>query len=92
MSTRNYGNKVNIDYPTQLYELVGANFPLLLQTDKQGNVQAISFETEWKEGGTDAIEQKDGKIKYVEQYSTKKLSKEQIEKLEKWIKNNTEIG
>lgn len=100
MSIKSYG-KTTKDLLTQnpaqelrdeLYELIGAQFPLSLLFDQQQNLIGVTYETTWKEGGTEPVEKVNKKtgettIEYKENYSNKKLTDKQIDTVDNWIKH-----
>lgn len=94
MATKSFGAEVKTadQLIVELYKEVGAEFPLRIQS-LNGKITAAEYETEWKAGGTEQVEVVDKKTKevtteYKENYETKKLTKAQIEKADKWIKAN----
>lgn len=92
MATKTFGNKPDntADFPQQLinklHKLVGEEFPITVHRNLSTNEIAISYETEWKVGGTEPVETEnsDGEkvITYRENYQHKKLTKDQVEKLD----------
>lgn len=85
------------DYIAELVALVGANFPLAIETSTiDGSLTNITFESTWKEGGTKPIEEeyidengeKKYRLAYVGEYEEKHLTAEQIAKLEQWAAQN----
>lgn len=81
------------DYYIEIYKLIGDRFPLSLKVIN-GKITGASYETEWKEGTTTPVDT--GKvddtgnpiIDYKENYTTKKLSKEQTKKLDSYLEKN----
>lgn len=79
-----------MDYIAEIYELVGVNFPIRIVTDKAGRITEFSYDKNWKEGGTEAVESKpnkDGKIKinYIEKYIQRSLTKAQIKQIDEYF-------
>ena len=96
MATKTFGKvpKTSDEYLDELYKEAGATFPVKVVVDA-GKLFSISYDTDWKEGGTTPVEVKDKKtgavtIDYKENYSNKKLSAAQIKKIDAWIEKNLE--
>lgn len=97
MANLNFGKelKTSDDYIQELYELMGFKFPISINV-LNGRVVSFSFDTEWKEGGTNPKEieviDDDGnvrtEIEYVEDYKHLKMTDEQVDKLKKWAAQN----
>lgn len=97
MATKQFGNKPKTPQDTaqaataELYKLIGANFPCDIAV-QDGAIVAFSFDDTWQEGGTTPVETEDGEgnitTEYKENYKTRKLTKQQIAKLEAWAKQN----
>lgn len=86
-------NKTPDEIIQELHELVGEQFPLTI--DSFSGSLRIKYDTEWKEGGTRAketISKETGEkeITYLEQYTEKKLTKEQIKKIDDYIAEVTQ--
>ena len=94
MKTRKHGihNEEIRNYRTEVYDLVGVIFPATV-TVRDNKLIGFSYDDEWKEGGTTPVEVKATKkkpayIDYKENYTKKSLTKEQVDKIEKWVKDN----
>lgn len=99
MATKEYSNTsiLTADKVTAtLYSLVDTQFPLSVVVIA-GQIASLSYDTNWKEGGTTAVEVIDKKTKQAtienkENYDNKKLSSAQIKKIDAWIQEHiTEI-
>lgn len=103
MTTKSFGAalKTNEDYMQELHDLVGQIFPITMTVNTAtGQVQQFSYETEWKEGGTTAVEKTDDNgstildeqdnpvIDYIENYTKKKLTAAQIKLVDQWASEN----
>ena len=98
MATKVFGShdkpaKTANDYSAELYEIIGARFPLSLKVEN-GKMTGVSYETEWQEGTTTPVDT--GKvddngnpiIDYKENYTKRKLTAAQIKKVDAYIKKN----
>lgn len=76
----------------KIQKLVGGkNMPIFVMTAPGGKV-SVSYESEWKEGGTKAVEKTTGKgknakttIEYQEDYKTVKLTAAEVKKVDEYI-------
>lgn len=94
MKTKKFGihKEQTRDYEAELFDLVGVAFPIAL-TVRDNKLIGFSYEQEWKEGGTEPVQvkatkKKPARIEYKEKYTEKSLTKDQIAKIEKWVKDN----
>lgn len=66
-------------------QAIAPGIPITVTTDRDGGV-TVDYETEWKEGGTKPKINKKGEVTgYIEQYEDKKLTKDQIKKIDEYI-------
>lgn len=93
MATKTFGEQnppTLIDTITSdLHKLVGVEFPCIV-TVTEGKLTHFSYDTEWKEGGTEPVEHtnprtKEVTIEYKENYKVKKLTDAQIKKIDEHI-------
>lgn len=95
MATKTFGKEIKSgdQITEELYTIVGDRFPLSL-TIANGAVVNMTYEDEWKEGTTNAIdtseldENNQPIVNYEEDYTNKKLSKAQIAKINAWAEEN----
>lgn len=84
--------KTSDEYISEIYELIGVEFPLEITVSPDGKLLKILAETEWSIGTTDAVttNHEDGTVstEYKENYTEKKLTEAQIKKLNIWIEQN----
>lgn len=72
----------------EVYKLVGERFPIQVVVDQE-QIKSLSYETEWEEGTTKAVENKKGEVvDYKPSYTKKKLTAVQVKTLEKYITAN----
>lgn len=92
MSTKEFNTfsaDLRRDYAAEMQELVGANMPISIRTNVSGELEAVTFETEWKEGTTEPVLDEDDKvIGYKENYTSQKLDRKKVKKLEAYIDEN----
>lgn len=80
------------DYNKEMQELVGVTLPVTTTVDSAGRLISASYEPEWKEGGTTPVTDKKGNVvDYKEDYIVKKLTKDQVSKLDKYIQENVTV-
>lgn len=98
MATKTFGKleeevKTSGDYSKEVTKLVGEDFPMTIRV-VDGKLVGFEFETSFKVGSTKAVEteEKDYEdnpvLDYEEDYTEKKLTKAQIDKIEKWANEN----
>lgn len=76
------------DYISEIYKVVGVTFPLEL-TVVADKITAVDYKTEWQTGSTKPKKDKKGNVvDYVQDYTDHKLTKDQISKLEAYVKSN----
>lgn len=68
----------------EIYELVGENFPIRFRTEFFKVVE-ITYEKDWRVGGTTTATREDGTTYFKEDYVEKKLSSKQIDIIDNWI-------
>lgn len=99
MALKSFGKKPteNRDYIAEIYEAVGANFPVKFYFDNSGMAIGVDYETEWKTGTTKLVQKEiPGKKKgekilvdeYEPDYQDNKLTAKQVALLEAWLKKN----
>lgn len=92
MATKTFGAPVKRpqDFIDEIHKVAGeTGFPLSV-TVNGGRLVSAEYETTWKEGTTEPTEKTDKKtketsIENVEKYTNKKLTKEQIKKLDDYL-------
>jgi len=94
MATLEFGTsatKTADEFITEIYTLIGAQFPLGVVVIG-GELKQVTAETTWKEGDTTPIEEEvDGEIVvtgYEENYSNKSLTPAQITLLNTYMQEN----
>lgn len=93
MATKTYGTQAEDytprDYLAEMQEIAGPGAPLAVQVSSDNKLIGASYETEWKEGSTTPVHNKKGEItRYKENYKSKKLTQDQVKKLDKYIDEN----
>lgn len=72
----------------EIYGLVKKEFPITIVSNLDGSIKSVEYKTEWKSGSTEAVENEDGTIDYVEKYTEESLTKAEIKVVENWVKEN----
>lgn len=77
------------DLQAKIVKIVGEDLPPTeMRFDRDGKVIGFAYEKEWKEGGTETVEDKEtGEITYKENYKQRKLTAAQCEKLDALAKD-----
>lgn len=88
--------KTSKDYVAEIYDLIGENFPLTVDV-VFGKLISVEYSKEWKVGGTvledsgEVDEDGNAIMEYIGEYEDKKLTDEQVAKIDNWIKENVEV-
>jgi hypothetical protein len=94
MATKTIGthqiNQPDLDVAVKLNKLIGKNFPVRT-TYANGQVIGVSYDTEWLEGTTEPVENKDGTIKNKPNHKKQKLTASEIKQVDKWLKDNIKV-
>lgn len=95
MITKTFGiitTTIPRDYAKELQDVVGVSLPVGIVLNNVGELIGVSYESEWKDGGTKPITDKKGNVTdYEEDYTVKKLTKDQIIRLDNYIKENVKV-
>lgn len=92
MATKSFGSTDQPEQKTpvqELYDAVGATFPVSMHFNRDGEIIAAEYETTWKEGSVKTTEKlaKDGSVTYENkgEYENNKLTTAQIKKADEWL-------
>lgn len=94
MATKSFGTTLeesdqSRDYTAEIRKLAGgAQFPLTVVTNRDGELIGVNYETQWQEGSTEAVEAKDGTIENKADYKKQKLTKAQIKAIDDYVSEN----
>lgn len=91
MATKTFGTHEvkrldTAELTAEIWKLAGVKFPIST-TIVDNKLVGVTFETTWQEGTTSPVENEDGTIENVGDYTTRKLTAKQIETVEDWIES-----
>lgn len=95
MATKEFGKTEATESRNYVAEVekIAPGLPATYRTNEAGELIGFSYDTAWVAGGTEVVlDENDEPVDHAEKYKDKKLTAEQIKKLDAWAKANVKVA